>query len=92
MALALIHHIAISNNVPLDKIAEWFSKIGEYLIIEFVPMNDSQVKLMLKTRRDIFDMYTKETFEKNFSNYIDILEINKVLDSERIIYLMKVKK
>lgn len=92
MALALIHHIAISNNVPLDKIAEWFSKIGEYLIIEFVPKNDSQVKLLLKTRRDIFDMYTKETFEKNFSNYFDILEINKVLDSERIIYLMKVKK
>lgn len=92
MALALIHHIAISNNVPLDKIAEWFSKIGEYLIIEFVPKNDSQVKLLLKTRRDIFDMYTKETFEKNFSNYFDILEINKVLDSERIIYLMKAKK
>lgn len=92
MSLALIHHIAISNNVPIDKIAEWFAKSGEYLIIEFVPKNDSQVELLLRTRIDIFDMYTKECFEEEFSRFFDILEKNNVLDSERIIYLMKVKK
>ncbi|HPZ08861.1 MAG TPA: SAM-dependent methyltransferase, partial [Candidatus Eremiobacteraeota bacterium] len=41
LALALIHHLAISNNLPFYKIADFFSKICKNLIIEFVPKSDS---------------------------------------------------
>ncbi|MDA0093657.1 hypothetical protein OFR75_01135 [Brachyspira hyodysenteriae] len=51
MALALIHHLAISNNVPLTYIAEYFSSLAKYLIIEFVPKEDSQVHKLLLTRK-----------------------------------------
>lgn len=88
MALALIHHMAISNNVPFVKIAEWFATLGQYLIIEFVPKNDSQVELLLKTRVDIFDRYTQNDFEKEFSNYFEIISKKKIKDSERTLYLM----
>jgi hypothetical protein len=37
MALALVHHLAISNNVPLDVLARFLAAAGTYLIIEFVP-------------------------------------------------------
>ena len=47
MALAIIHHIAISNNVPLVSVAEFFSDLCKLLIIEFVPKSDSQVKRLL---------------------------------------------
>lgn len=89
MALALIHHICISNNVPFDKVAEWFSKLGEYLIIEFVPKDDSQIEKMLKTRDDIFDSYDKKNFEGCFSKYFDILKKNNISKSKRVIYLMR---
>lgn len=88
VALALIHHIAISNNVPFLKIAEWFSYLGEYLIIEFVPKTDSQVKLLLKTRDDIFDEYSVENFETTFGEYFKIINKEKITDSERILYFM----
>lgn len=91
MALAFIHHMAISNNVSFDMIASWFSKLGEYLIIEFVPKNDSQVQKLLKTRKDIFNHYNEKEFEEVFKNYYEIVEKNKIDDSTRIIYLMKVK-
>ena len=91
MALALIHHIAISNNVPLSKIAEWFSNLGEFLIIEFVPKCDSQVELLLKTRNDIFDNYNEEKFEEAFNECFKIVEKKKVKDSERTMYLMERK-
>ena len=42
LALALIHHFAISNNLTLNKIACFFSNICNSLIIEFVPQSDSQ--------------------------------------------------
>ena len=46
-ALALIHHMAISGNVPLDQTAEFFHKIGRSLVIEFVPKSDSQFRRMM---------------------------------------------
>ena len=89
MALALIHHIAISNNVFFDDIASWFLNLGEELIIEFVPKDDSQVQKLLKTRKDIFDWYNIEDFEKSFSKYFTIIEKNKIKNSKRTIYLMR---
>ena len=90
-ALALIHHLAISNNLPLINIAEFFSSICKFLIIEFVPKNDSQVKKLLLTREDIFDKYDKENFEKDFDNYFNIRKYLKIEGSERYLYLMEKK-
>lgn len=69
MALALIHHLAIANNVPLPSIASWFAQIGKWAIVEFVPKEDSQVVRMLSTRRDIFSHYNREAFELAFGEY-----------------------
>lgn len=88
-ALALIHHLAISNNVPLSKIAELLSRLCNYLIIEYVPKNDSQVQLLLATREDVFDNYTREHFENQFSRYFEFMRIFKVKRSERVLFLMK---
>ena len=90
MALALIHHMVISNNVPFESVAGWLSKLGEYLIIEFVPKDDSQVVRLLKTRRDIFNNYNQECFEEEFSKYYKIIKKDKIKNSKRVLYLMKV--
>jgi ribosomal protein L11 methylase PrmA len=89
LVLALIHHLAINNNVPLGNIAKLFSTITKWLIIEFVPKADSQVVRLLATREDIFVDYTKEGFEKAFSEHFSIEDSLDVPDSERTMYLMK---
>ena len=89
LALALIHHLIISNNVPLKKLALFFKKICKHLIIEFIPKTDSQVQRLLVSREDIFDDYTKEKFENGFSKFFKIEETINITDSERIFYLMK---
>lgn len=91
-ALALIHHLAISNNVPLPRVAEFFASVGEWLVIEFVPKSDSQVQKLLKSRKDIFDQYTKEGFEQAFEMYFDIQEAIPLKESERILYLLQTRK
>jgi len=90
-ALALIHHLAISNNLPMGKIANFFNLICKSLIIEFIPKDDSQVQRLLLSRKDIFSDYTKEAFEREFSKYFVIDNIQKIRDSKRIIYLMQKK-
>jgi len=91
MALALIHHLAISNNLPFDLIAEYFSKICSSLIIEFVPKNDSQVQRILASRKDIFSDYTKESFEESFIKFFTIIEQTPIKDSKRTLYMMTKK-
>jgi len=91
LALALVHHMAISNNVPLPKLALFFHEICRHLIIEFVPKSDSQVQRLLRSREDIFDDYTIAGFEVAFQPYFKIVEKQPVPESERILYLMTVK-
>ncbi len=89
LALALIHHLAISNNVSFDRIAQFFSRICNFLIIEFVPKTDSQVRRLLITREDIFSDYSQQAFECHFGKYFRTLDCVRVTDSERFIYLMQ---
>lgn len=91
MALALIHHLAISNNVPLNKIAEYFSNLAPYLLIEFVPKEDSQVKRLLNDRKDIFSQYHLAGFKSAFSSYYEILEEIPIRETHRTILLLKRK-
>ena len=88
-ALALVHHLAISNNVPINKIAEFFSTISKSLIIEFIPKSDSQVKRLLSTREDIFENYNEQNFEEEFSKFFKIISSKKLDDSQRTIYIME---
>ncbi len=89
LVLALIHHLAISNNLPFAKIAYFFQQITKYLIIEFVPKQDSQAQRLLINREDIFNKYNQEEFEKEFTKYFKILSKQKVKNSQRTLYLMK---
>lgn len=91
MALALIHHLAISNNLPFENIAEFFSNLCHYLIIEFVPKTDSKVKILLATREDIFENYSETNFELQFSKYFNIEQKQHLYQSDRILYLLKRK-
>ena len=91
MALALIHHLAISNNLPLDTIAKFFSSICKSLIIEFVPKNDSQVQKLLANREDIFINYTQKDFEKTFNQYFLIIDSAQIKESQRTLYNMQKK-
>jgi hypothetical protein len=88
LALALVHHMAISNNVPLPKVADFFAACGKWLIIEFVPKSDSQVQRLLRSRADIFGEYTRAGFEEAFKRRFKIVESSGIRDSERWLYLM----
>jgi len=90
VALALIHHLAISNNMPLSNIADFFRKMCRFLIIEFVPKTDSQVVKLLSVRDDIFPDYMKDTFEQAFSKQFVIREMVNIVESERTLYFMEV--
>lgn len=89
LALALVHHLAISNNTPLPKIADFFSQICRYLIIEFIPKDDKQIQKLLASRKDVFTNYSRNNFIESFERVFSILSVEGIMDSERSVYLME---
>ena len=89
LALALIHHLAISNNTPFAKIADFFASTCDSLIVEFVPKSDSQVQRLLATREDIFVDYTQQAFESEFAKLFVLERSQPITGSKRILYLMR---
>lgn len=88
-ALALVHHLAIGNNVPLPDIAEVFSKLCRRLIIEFVPKEDKKPQTMLALREDVFSNYSQAYFEQAFKKFFTIRNVTPINDSLRVMYLME---
>jgi ribosomal protein L11 methylase PrmA len=91
MALALVHHLAIGNNVPFSMIADFFASIGNKLIIEFVSKEDSQTQRILANREDLFEMYTEDEFVRNFTDKFTVLNRVPVIETKRVLYFMEKK-
>ena len=91
MALALIHHLAIGNNVPLEAIAAFFARSGHWLLIEFVPKTDSQVQRLLAHRPDIFPHYTEENYVSAFTQHFTLIERVAISQTKRSLWLWRVK-
>lgn len=91
MALALVHHLAIGNNVPLSEVARFFHRIANKMIVEFIPKEDSQIQRLLASRKDIFLDYNKVNFEKAFERYFDISAQREIDGTLRTLYVMERK-
>ena len=62
LALAVIHHLAIAKNVPLDMAVDWLMGLAPCGVIEFPSKADPMVQQLLKNRPDIFPNYTEDAF------------------------------
>jgi hypothetical protein len=89
LALALVHHLAIGNNVPLASLARTFRRMGDWLAVEFVPKEDPQTRRLLASRVDIFPDYDRNGFEAAFREQFRVLEANPIPESQRVLFTMK---
>ena len=88
-ALALIHHLVFSKNIPLSSLAAFFSDItGRYLLIEFVPPNDPKV-IAISKNRTAMHRYDSRTFEESFGTLFNIIKKKTIPGTERVLYLME---
>ncbi|MBC8756021.1 class I SAM-dependent methyltransferase [Kordia sp. YSTF-M3] len=94
LALALIHHLSLTGNVPFENSAAFFAAISEHLIIEFPKRNDSYATRLLNAKaefKDQFGHYNLEDFERTYSEYFELIDKKEITDSERVLYLFKKK-
>lgn len=89
IALALTHHLAISNNVPFARLAEFFAGLTRHLIVEFVPADDPMAARLLAMRNHAFPGYTVGAFEAALTKRFTISRREPIPGSGRILYFME---
>lgn len=87
-ALAAVHHLAVTGNVPLDQVAEFLRRAGRSLVVEFVPKTDPQFRRIMGVRDDVFADYSQAGFEAAFARYFTTDRAERLADSERTLYQM----
>ncbi len=86
LCLALIHHLSITANVPVDEIVDWLGSLDSHLVIEFVTKDDAMVKKLLQNKDDIYDDYTIDYFERALERRFEIKGKETFHDDTRTLY------
>jgi hypothetical protein len=94
LALALIHHMTLSGNIPFNMSANFFASFSKYLIIEFPKSDDSWVQRLLSSKGEFqnhFKFYTIDNFKKDYDSYFETIDEICIDNSERVLFLLKRK-
>jgi len=88
LCLALIHHMVISANVPVDDFVSWIAELGSHVVIEFVTREDPMVKRLLQTKDDIFDDYNLESFEASVGRRFQVIDRRQLPGNTRVLFFL----
>ena len=92
LGLALVHHLYISNRLNFDQISLIFASLSnEYLIVEFIPITDNKVQILIKSNPFDATNYSEAKFTNALFNWFFIKEAISLKDSGRILYILKRK-
>jgi SAM-dependent methyltransferase len=90
MMLAVIHHMLVTERIPLDEILKLAWELTtDLLVIEFVPPQDSMFRLITRGNDRLYGYLNRDLFEDLSSKYFVIERTEKVADSERRLYQMR---
>ena len=93
MALAVIHHLRVSKNIPMREIAELFSKItSRFLVVEFISKDDKMFKKLTSLHEDTFGDYTISSFENVFLDFFTLKKKTELDGGTRFLYFYERKK
>jgi hypothetical protein len=94
LALAVIHHITLTGNIPFQLSAQFFAKMANNLLVEFPTRDDSWVQFLLESKRDFashFDFYNEENFENDYLVYYELIEKVSIPNTHRVLYSLKLR-
>lgn len=87
LCLAVVHHLALTNNVPLDEIVEFLADFGAPLVVEFPHPDDEMAsRLLARKRTGLFDTYDVTNWEHALGRRFTVRERTELPSGTRTLY------
>jgi len=91
LCLALIHHLVITANIPLNEFISWLAGLGSAVVIEFITKDDPMVKKLLRNKEDIYSDYEIGYFENCLSKIFYVKKCERLKGGNRILYFAEMR-
>ncbi|MGH9787438.1 MAG: methyltransferase [Candidatus Acidiferrales bacterium] len=86
LALALIHHVRIGANIPVESFLAWLATMESPLVIEFVSKDDARVKQLLLNKDYTYDDYNRAGFEACLARHFRLERSQSLEGGTRVLY------
>ncbi len=87
LCLAVIHHLAITNTVPLAEFVRWLAEVGSETVVEFPTREDPMVKILLRNKRSgLFDGYNLAAFEALLAEEFGVVAREELPSGTRVLF------
>lgn len=91
ICLALIHHIAISANVPVKSFIGWLRSLEACVILEFVDREDDMVRKLLMNKKERHPDYNLETFDTLVRESFEVRDSQVLKSGDRTLFYLEPK-
>jgi hypothetical protein len=93
LALALVHHLTISANVPVSEVVDWLAGLGAALVIEFPTREDPMVeKLLAPKRTGLHPDYELGSFERCLAEAFTVERTERLGSGTRVLFFARPKR
>jgi hypothetical protein len=90
LALALVHHLRVSSNWPIDQIVDFLGMLGgQHLIAEFVPRDDPMFQAITRLRDEDYADWTLEAWKTSLQRSFMLVREVKLPSSPRTLGLWR---
>jgi 2-polyprenyl-3-methyl-5-hydroxy-6-metoxy-1,4-benzoquinol methylase len=90
MMLAVIHHLLLHSQIPMDRIAALCSRLTtENLILEWVPPSSVEFRELLRGRDDIYSHITEALFREAFARQFTVVSELTLANDHILLHLKK---
>jgi hypothetical protein len=92
LALALLHHVSITGNVPVRQFVDWLASFDSHVVIEFMTREDAMVRKLLSAKRISHDDYNRGFFEQCIRSAFAVERIQELPSGTRILYALRPRR
>jgi ribosomal protein L11 methylase PrmA len=89
LALALLHHLVLTANVPVADVLDWLHSLGGHLVLEFVDKSDPMPRQLLLNKIDNYRDYEKDAFHALFERRFEVLREESLCEGRRQLFFAR---
>ena len=90
MALAVVHHLLVTNRIPLDEVVDLVARLSNrHVILELVDRSDPMFRRLARGNQELYADLTIEAQARAFAEHFRIVERCELEGIPRTLYVME---
>jgi len=86
LCLALLHHLVITNNIPMVEVVDWLGALGADLVLEFVQRDDPMVERLIRHKDEAYADYDERRLQTCLDGRFHVEAREPLPSGRRVLY------